>query len=91
MELEKSDSVTESEFRQEVISTGDWLLTLIIAAIPLIGFIMLFVWGFGGGANRNKANWAKASLLMLVLAIVIYGLIMLIFGTFFIFGSETYA
>ncbi len=54
------------------ISVLDWVLTIIITAIPLIGFIMLFVWGFGGGSHPSKANWAKATLLLLVLGILLY-------------------
>lgn len=55
-----------------VISTGDWLLTLFLSAIPIVNFILLLVWAFGGGANPNKANWAKAALLFLVLGILLY-------------------
>jgi len=55
-----------------VISTGDWLLTLFLSAIPIVNFILLLVWAFGGGANPNKANWAKAALLFLVLGVLLY-------------------
>ena len=44
---------------KSVMSIKDWVITLIITAIPLVGFIMLFVWGFGSGTNENKANFAK--------------------------------
>ena len=27
------------------ISVGEWVITIIIIAIPIVGFIMLFVWG----------------------------------------------
>lgn len=30
------------------VSVGDWIITTLLTAIPLVGFIMLFVWGFGG-------------------------------------------
>jgi len=66
-----------------VVSIGDWMLTILIAAIPIIGFIMLFVWGFGGGVNPNKANWAKATLIWLLVAIVFYALLFLLFGFMF--------
>lgn len=64
----------------EIVSLWEWVLTLVIAAIPLIGFIMLFVWGFGGGTNPNKANWARATLLILVLGFALSVLIFLVFG-----------
>ncbi|MDR1613888.1 MAG: hypothetical protein LBT97_14095 [Planctomycetota bacterium] len=61
-----------------VPSVGEWMLTLLVTAIPLIGFIMLFVWAFGDG-NPNRKNWARASLLWtaiflgLIIAIAIFG------------------
>lgn len=62
------------------ISTKDWVITLLIAAIPVVGFIMLFVWGFGEGTNPNKANWAKATLVWFGIIIAFYIFIIMIFG-----------
>lgn len=55
-----------------VMTTGEWFVTLLITAIPLVGLIMLFVWAFGGGTNPNKSNWAKAALIMMAIVIVLY-------------------
>jgi hypothetical protein len=63
-----------------VVSIKDWVITLIITAIPIVGFIMLFVWGFGSGTNENKANWAKAALIMVAIMIALYLLFFMIFG-----------
>ena len=54
------------------ISTKDWVITILISAIPLVGFVMLFVWAFGSGENPNKANWAKATLIWFVIAIGVF-------------------
>ncbi len=69
-----------------VMSLKDWVITLIIASIPLVGFIMLFVWGFGSGTNVNKANFAKAALIMYAIMIGIYILIMMTIGAAFMSG-----
>lgn len=53
------------------ISTGEWIVSLILSYIPLIGLIMLLVWAFGGGTSPTKANWAKAQLIIVV---AIFGL-----------------
>ena len=53
------------------ISTGEWIVSLILSYIPLIGLIMLLVWAFGGGTSPTKANWAKAQLFIVV---AIFGL-----------------
>lgn len=63
-----------------VMSVKDWVITLLISIIPLIGFVMLFVWGFGSDTNPNKANWAKAALVMFAIMIVLY----FIFGAAFV-------
>jgi len=62
-----------------VISLGDWLVTLIIMIIPVVNIIMLFVWGFGD-ANQNKANWAKASLILMLVGGIIYFFIFVVIG-----------
>ena len=70
----------ENSTNQVSVKTGEWVLTFLIASIPLVGFIMLFVWAFGNGTNESKANWAKASLIWFAIIIGIYVLFALIFG-----------
>ena len=62
------------------LSVGEWIVTLIITAIPLVGFVMLFVWAFGSNTNPNKANWAKAALVLFAIGIVLSILFSIIFG-----------
>lgn len=68
----------------EVLSVGNWMVTILIAIIPVVNFIMFFVWAFGDNTNPNKANWAKAQLLWILIAIVLYGILALIFGAMFL-------
>lgn len=65
---------------EKVMSVQDWLITLIIMLIPIINVIMLFVWGFGSGTQASKANWAKASLLVLLIGFVFWMIVGFIFG-----------
>jgi hypothetical protein len=60
-----------------VISLGEWIITFILLAIPLVNIIMLFVWGFSSSTNPNKQNFAKATLIIYLIAIV----------CFFLFGG----
>lgn len=70
------------------VTLGDWIITFIIMAIPIVNIIMLFVWGFGN-TNPSKANWAKASLIFMLIAFVIYFIIAVIIGVGFAFwGSQ---
>lgn len=61
------------------MTVKDWLLTMFITAIPLVGLIMLFVWAFGSGNNLNKANYAKAALIWLAIIFVLYIVIFMLF------------
>ncbi len=63
-----------------VMSTKDWVITFLIAGIPIVGIVMIFVWAFGDNANPNKANWAKATLVMVLLVIALYIIIFAVFG-----------
>jgi len=63
------------------VSVGEWMVTLLIMAIPLINIIMLFVWAFSGNVNISKANWAKASLIWALIFIIFYAILLIIFGS----------
>ena len=58
-------------YNDEPISIGEWLITVIVSAIPFIGIVMLFVWAFGKKTNPNKSNWAKAMLIVLAIMMIV--------------------
>jgi len=62
------------------VKTGDWVGTLLVTMIPIIGLIMLFVWAFDSSSNPSKANWAKAQLIWSAIFIGILILISVVFG-----------
>jgi len=76
------------------MTVGDWLITFIIQAIPLIGLIMLFVWAFGDGTHPSKKTWAQAllifALIMFVLAIIFFILFFSMIASLFS-GMGTYS
>lgn len=69
----------ENSENPQIVKTSEWLITYLIASIPLVGFVMLFVWAFGSSTNPNKSNWAKAALIWIAIITVIY----IIFGAAF--------
>ena len=72
MSDETTQSIPVNESPQYTpMSIGDWIITSIIFAIPIVGFVMLFVWGFGSNTHPSKANWAKASLIMIGISFLI--------------------
>lgn len=36
------------------MSVKDWLITLLLMAIPVVGIVLLFVYPFGNNENVNK-------------------------------------
>lgn len=76
-----------SQQNEATISVGDWIVTILVASLPLIGIIMLFVWGFGSGTPTSKANFAKAALIWVAISIVLSFLFFAIFGTAIFLGA----
>jgi len=66
--------------KKSVVTIGDWIITFILMAIPVVNIIMIFVWAFGSGAPESKANWAKAVLIWFLIGIV---LVVLFWSTIF--------
>lgn len=62
-----------------VVSTGDWFVSMLVACIPLVGIVMMFVWAFGGTAPSKK-NWARAVLIWWAVAVVLAIVLSVIFG-----------
>ena len=75
---------------EEEVSVGEWLITFIIFSIPIIGFIMLFVWAFGDNTKISKRNWARAMLIVIITFFLLAILLnLLVFGgAFYEFNSS---
>ena len=56
---------------QPAESIGSWLLTIFVAGIPLVGFIYVLVVAFGGSSSEAKKNWARATLIWMVIGIAL--------------------
>ena len=83
MPLEKEESAREengNENKAEVLSMGDYLLMLILLAIPVVNFIVCILWIISGNGNPNRKNFAKAWLIIAVVGTILSGI--LAFGAF---------
>lgn len=38
------------------LSVKEWLITLLLMAIPIVGIVLLFVYAFGSNENPNRQN-----------------------------------
>ena len=70
------------------ISLGDWFLTLLILAIPLVNIIMLFVWGFSAGTPPSKQNFCRAYLLWALIGVVLVILFVVMGGMAALLGAR---
>jgi hypothetical protein len=70
-----------------VMSLKDWVISVLISFIPVIGLIMLLVWAFSDSTNPNKKNWAKATLIIFAAGFVLYLVFVFIFFGAMISGA----
>ena len=70
---------TQYDPNKDVMGMGEWLITLIVLAIPCVNIIMYFVWAFGNG-NENRKNFCRAGLIMMAVGIVLTILLYSIIG-----------
>lgn len=69
---------TYATVSQEEMTVGQWVLTTFLVNLPIVGLILLFVWGFGDSTPEAKKNYSRAMLIWRAVAIGLYVLIMII-------------
>lgn len=67
----------------KVMTVGDWIVTSILMAIPIVNIIMLIVWISSANENPNRKNWAIATLIFMGIAIVLYVIFIVVFASMF--------
>ena len=69
-------AVARSEEAETADSVGSWMLTILLAGIPLLGLAYVLYLAFGSGRSASKKNWARATLVWgiigSVLVLVLY-------------------
>ncbi|MBN2664226.1 MAG: hypothetical protein JXR68_11300 [Bacteroidales bacterium] len=80
MEENFNNQPSNELLKDQNVTIGEWIVTYLIMAIPLVGFIMLFVWAFSKNEKPSKENWAKAMLIWIAIFTTIYILIIILFG-----------
>ena len=54
------------------MSVGEWMLTILILAIPLVNIIMYLVWAFSGTGNINRRHYCRAVVYWFFILLGIY-------------------
>ena len=54
-----------------ILTVGDWVITLLISAIPIVNFIFFIIWAFfTPTVNPNKKNFAKVAFILLLISYI---------------------
>ena len=53
------------------MTVGDWMVTLLILAIPIVNIIMYFVWAFSSSGNVNLKTYCQASLIWFLILMAV--------------------
>lgn len=75
-----------NEFKQEVnvneipMTIGQWLVTLLVMGIPIVGFVLAIIWATGNDVNKSKKTFCQASLIFGAIVLVLYGIIFAVFA-----------
>lgn len=62
--------------RTENMTVGQWVLTMFLSSLGIIGLVLLFVWGFSNDTPQPKKNYARAMLVWYAIAV---GLVILFY------------
>lgn len=64
------------------MSVGAWVGTLILTAIPIVGFICLIVWAVSSSPEkRSRKNWAIAQFILMLICFVLTIILVAVFGS----------
>lgn len=69
-----------SQQGSKIMSPKEWALTIFLASLPIVGFILVLVWAFDTSTDLQKKNWAKGSLLLMLIYFVLAMLFLFMFG-----------
>lgn len=57
--------------QNQEMTVGQWILTIFLSVLGIIGIILLFVWGFSADTPQPKKNYARAMLIIKAVVFVL--------------------
>jgi len=69
--------------QEKVYGVMQWFGTFLLMFIPVVNIILLFVWAFSNRVNKNKKNWAIASLFIVAIVTVLVIILYFVFVSMF--------
>ena len=53
------------------VSIGGWIGVMLLTCLPIVNLIMLFVWAFSSSTKKSLKNYARASLILILIGVVL--------------------
>lgn len=60
-----------STHENKALSVGDWIITFIILAIPIVNIIAVFVWALSSATQPSKKSYAQALIVVAIFCIAL--------------------
>ncbi|MEO6846864.1 MAG: hypothetical protein ABI443_05365 [Chthoniobacterales bacterium] len=64
----------------KTITLGDWMITILLLAIPFVNLILLIIWSVSESTAPSKKNFARAYLIWLAIGIILSILFFVLFA-----------
>ena len=77
--------VRASSVDEPGMTWGAFFWTRVLFSIPIVGFIFVLIWSFGGSANRTRVHYARSYLFP---GLIIFGILLVVFIILAITGSS---
>lgn len=72
------------------MSIGSWIGVFFLSFIPIANIILLFVWAFGGTSKVSLKNYARAQLILALIAILLVVILAVIIGVVGVSATSYY-
>ena len=53
------------------MTLGNWIVTMLLMAIPIVNIVLIFIWAFGSNVNPSKKTYFQATLIFLAIGIIL--------------------
>ena len=79
-EIERSNGTLPANSGETPVGVGEWILTWILLAIPVVNLIAIIVWLAGKKTKKSKKNYVIATIIMTVISILLSAACIFFFG-----------
>lgn len=67
----KIDEIPDKNSKYATVTTWEFLGAMLLMCIPVLGWILLIVWALGGTRKINKRNFARASVILIIIGLLV--------------------